>query len=228
MNGLEQIRDAYDALVARIAAVERDWTHDVEIVAVTKAFPPAAVEYAVEVGFGAIGENYAQELLAKQETIDAQSPRPRVDFIGRLQSNKVRLLSGVVDRWASVDRTSLAKEIARRDPAAHVLVQVNSTGEDSKGGCAPEFTVQLVEQCRDLGLVVDGLLTVGPTGTTPDAAAPGFRMVRGLVDELGLDVCSMGMSADLDVAIAAGATSVRIGSDIFGARPVHPSTEMLG
>lgn len=227
MNDATQILRARTDLLERIAAVPRAWTHDVEIVAVTKAFPAEIVQRAAAAGFTAIGENYAQELLAKQPAIDSVSPRPRVDFIGRLQSNKVRQLVGLVDRWASVDRSSLAREIARRDPGAHVLIQVNSTGEAHKGGCAPDVTPQLVAECVEAGLMVDGLLTVGPTDGVAHDAMPGFELVRGLVDELGLRVCSMGMSGDLEVAVGAGATSVRIGSAVFGTRPVHPSADPL-
>lgn len=217
----------------RIDAVERDWDHDVEIVAVTKAFDPSIIERAVKAGCRAIGENYAQDLLSKRDAIDGldRSLRPRVDFIGHLQSNKVRQLVGLVDRWSTVDRTSLAKEIAKRDPGAAVLVQVNATGEANKGGCDPEGLAELLRACRELGLDVIGLLGIGPTGAPPAAAAPAFTTVRRLVDEHGLDECSIGMTADLEVAVACGATSIRVGSALFGERPggpVHQQTSERG
>ena len=215
------VRVALASLRARIDQINRTWTHEVEITAVTKAFSPDVITAAVEAGCAAIGENYAQELLEKRPTLDALDVerRPRVDFIGRLQSNKVRQLAGIVDRWATVDRTSLANEIARRDPGGRVLVQVNTTGESHKGGCPVDDVSSLVAHCRALGLVVEGLLTVGPTEGEPVEAASGFVEVRRLVDELGLEVCSMGMTADVDVAVACGSTNVRIGSALFGARP---------
>jgi pyridoxal phosphate enzyme (YggS family) len=208
----------------RIDAVQRSWDHDVEVVAVTKAFDPSIVEQAVAAGFTAIGENYAQDLLSKRDVIRAfdVDRRPRVDFIGHLQSNKVRQLAGLVDRWGTVDRASLAKEIAKRDPGATVLIQVNATGEDQKGGCAPSDVAALLGTCHDLGLSVIGLLGIGPTGQPPEAATPAFTTIRRLVDEHDLDVCSMGMTADLEVAVACGASSIRVGSALFGQRPGGP------
>lgn len=217
----------------RVDAVERPWNHEVEIVAVTKAFDPSIVERAVTAGCRAIGENYAQDLLSKREVIDAfgDDRRPRVDFIGHLQSNKVRQLAGLVDRWATVDRTSLVREIAKRDPGASVLIQVNATGESQKGGCDPAEVPELLGACRDMGLIPVGLLGIGPTGQAPEAAVPAFTSVRALVDEHGLDVCSMGMTADLEVAVSCGATSVRLGSALFGQRPggpVHQQSDERG
>lgn len=217
----------------RIDAVQRPFDHPVEITAVTKTFPPETVVAAVEAGCGAIGENYAQDLLTKRDVIESFEPlvRPRIDFIGQLQSNKVRQLVGLVDRWCTVDRSSLVRELAKRAPGADVLIQVNVTGEDGKGGCAPDLVADLVERCVESGLAVSGLLAVGPTGRPPEDAAAGFATVRSMVDELGLAVCSMGMSADLEVAVAEGSTNVRIGSAIFGSRPdtpVHPEGDGRG
>lgn len=214
------------ALRARIDAVHRPWSHPVDITAVTKAFAPTVIGAAVEAGCTAIGENYAQELLSKRAAIEALAPehRPRVDFIGHLQSNKVRQITDLVDRWCTIDRPSIAAEIAKRAPEAEVLIQVNATAEERKGGCRPTEVEALLDHCVSRGLTVLGLLTIGPTGQPAEAAAPGFRVVRSLVDDLGLDVCSMGMTADLEVAVACGSTNVRIGSALFGARPepVHP------
>jgi PLP dependent protein len=192
---------------------------NVAVLAVTKGFGADAIDAAVAAGCGAIGENYAQELLAKRQTLDAHRGDLEAHFIGRLQSNKVRSLTEVVDRYATVDRGSLVNEIARRDPGARVLVQVDTTDTPDKGGCRPDDAPALVRTAVDAGLVVEGLMTVGPTEGGPEAAAPGFRVVRALVDDLGLDVCSMGMSADLEVAVAAGSTEVRVGTALFGERP---------
>jgi PLP dependent protein len=220
---------------SRIDAVERNWTHDVEITAVTKAHAPQVIELAVAAGCTSVGENYAQELLTKQSTIDSMplQQRPRVDFIGQLQSNKVRQIAGLVGRWATVDRVALADEIAQRDAGARVLIQVNSTGELQKGGCDPVDAEALVSRCRERGLHVEGLMTVGPTSGIAEDAVSGFRLVRRLVDDLGLSVCSMGMTGDLEQAVACGATNVRIGSALFGARtaislPVHPRGDRPG
>lgn len=189
---------------------------DVDVLAVTKGFGPEAVVAAAAAGLGAIGENYAQELVTKAPTAAAHGLR--VHFIGQLQSNKVRQLAGLVDVWETVDRPRLVAEIARRAPGAIVLVQVDATGEAGKGGCPVAEVPGLVDVARDAGLRVAGLMTVGPTEGGPEAARPVFRTVRRLTDELGLATCSMGMSADLDVAVDEGATEVRVGTALFGPR----------
>ncbi len=188
----------------------------VDIVAVTKSFGPEAYRAAAAVGLVDVGENYAQELVAKHAELPSGLV---VHFIGQLQTNKVRLVAPCVDVYESVDRPSLATEIARRAPGAAVLVQVDTSGGLGKGGCATGDVPALVAHCSDLGLEVRGLMAVGPTTGGPEAARPGFRQVRHLVDELGLSVCSMGMSDDLEVAVEEGSTQVRVGSALFGARP---------
>lgn len=190
---------------------------DVEVLAVTKGFGPDAVTAAAAVGLRAIGENYAQELLVKAPV--AAEAGLAVHHIGQLQSNKVRQLARSVDLWETVDRPRLVAELARRAPGARILVQVDTTGEPGKGGCPLHDVADLVGEAVDAGLRVEGLMTVGPTSGGPEAARAGFRAVRRLVDELGLATCSMGMSDDLEVAVAEGSTEVRVGTALFGARP---------
>jgi len=189
----------------------------VEIVAVTKGFGPDAVTAAAAAGLRAIGENYAQELAVKAPA--ATEAGLAVHFIGQLQTNKVRQLAGTVDVWETVDRLRLVAELAKRAPGATVLVQVDTTGELGKGGCPVDDVAGLVSAARDAGLVVDGLMTVGPTTGGAAAARPGFRTVRRLADDLGLATCSMGMTADLEVAVEEGSTRVRVGTALFGPRP---------
>jgi len=184
---------------------------------VTKGFGPDAVAAAAAAGCRGIGENYAQELVTKAPT--ARRAGVAVHFIGQLQTNKVRQLAGLVDLWETVDRPRLVAELSRRAPGARVLVQVDTTGEEGKGGWPIADVPALVRAATDAGLVVVGLMTVGPTEGGPEAARPGFRAVRALVDELGLTTCSMGMSADLDVAVEEGSTEVRVGTALFGPRP---------
>lgn len=213
------VRDALDQLRERIRVAGGV---DVEVVAVTKTFGPEAIEAALAAGCRAIGENYAQELLAKREAASAAE----VHFIGQLQSNKVRQLAGIVDVYETVDRAKLADEIAKRDPGARVLLQVDTAGERGKGGVPLDELDELADHVRSLDLQLDGLMTVGPTEGGPAAAAPGFRLVRDAVDRLGLTVCSMGMSGDLEVAVAEGSTQVRVGTALFGARSdVHTRGE---
>lgn len=209
------------ALVTERVAVVRDRIRAaggddrVTLVAVTKSFPASVIDAAVAAGCPDIGESYARELLAKLPDVTS---RPGVRFIGQLQTNKVRSLAGVVDVYETVDRESLAVELARRVPNARVLVQVSTNGEAGKGGCSPAETEPLVDRCRSLGLAVEGLMTIGPTAAGPGGARTGFRVVRALVDRLALKVCSMGMSGDLEVAVGEGSTEVRIGSALFGPR----------
>jgi len=216
----DDVRRELAALGQRIDAVDRPWNHQVEVLAVTKGFAPDVVGLAVDAGCSAIGENYAQELLTRVPVLDRLGDRrPTVYFIGHLQSNKVRQLAGIVDVWATVDRASLACEIAKRAPAARVLVQLNATGEAQKSGCAPDDAAALIDRCGEVGLVVEGVLAMGPTDGDASATRAAFEVARGIADEHGLDVVSLGMSGDLEVAVAAGSTQVRVGTALFGARP---------
>lgn len=219
-----EVRANLAAVRQRIADAGGD---DVSILAVTKGFGPEVIGVAAAAGCGAVGESYAQELLSKLDAIDAVGGLP-VHFIGQLQSNKIRQLAGHVARYDSVDRVKLVREIAKRDPGASILLQVDTstlTGHvgDGKGGCPISELDALVDDARDAGLDLQGLMTVGPTVGGPPAARPGFEAVRAAVDRHGLEVCSMGMSADLDAAVDCGSTEVRIGTALFGPRPV-PTT----
>lgn len=193
----------------------------VVIVAVTKGFTAEAVRAAAAVGLIDIGENYAQELVAKQDELGDAADGLRWHAIGRLQTNKVRTLVGRVALWQSVDRDALAAELARRAPGAAVLVQVDLAGLPGRGGCRPDEVPRLVAAWRDRGLDVQGLMGVGAPGPA-EGAREGFRRLRALADELTLPVRSMGMSSDLEVAIEEGATMVRLGTALFGARPRLP------
>jgi pyridoxal phosphate enzyme (YggS family) len=214
------------ALAERLQRVRRQIAeaggHDVEILAVTKGHPVDVIEAASAAGLKAIGENYAQELVGK--SADARFAKAMHDvavhFIGQLQTNKVRQIVDLVDVYETLDRPALVAELAKRAPGAHVLVQVNTTADATKGGCLPGEVESLVTQAVSAGLAVDGLMTVGPTTGGPEAARPGFRAVRSLCESLGLSTCSMGMSDDFVVAVQEGSTRVRLGSVLFGMRPV--------
>jgi pyridoxal phosphate enzyme (YggS family) len=201
----------------RIDAVDRPFDHRVHVVAVTKGFPGWAIEEAVAAGCRQVGENYAQEVIEKRTVIERSGAE--LHFIGRLQTNKVRQLVGLVQVWSSLDRASVIDEVAKRAPGSRVLVQVDTSGDPAKGGCSLSMVDECVSRCAEQGLRVEGLMTVGPTDAPPEAARGGFRAVRALVDELGLGVCSMGMSGDLEVAVQEGSTELRIGTALFGARP---------
>jgi pyridoxal phosphate enzyme (YggS family) len=210
---MSALADVRERITKAATAVGRN-PGDVTLVVVTKTFPVDAIRPVVAEGATDLGENRAQELLAK--TGGLADLQPRWHFIGRLQRNKVRALAPHVALWQSVDRVELATAIAHEAPGAAVLVQVNVGAEPQKGGCAPDAAHPLVDEVRTLGLDVRGLMTVPPEGGD---ARPFFSQLRRLTDELALSVCSMGMSSDFEDAIREGSTMVRIGSAIFGPRP---------
>ena len=187
----------------------------VSLIAVTKSFGIDALRAASSAGCDGVGENYAQELLEK---ITIGLPSIDVHFIGALQSNKVRSLAGHIALWQSVDRDSVVDELGRRAPGASILIQVDTTQEPSKGGVNPGELDALRERAESRGLVVKGLMTIGPTDGTQEECEKSFGILRHLVNEQGLSVCSMGMSADYQIAVACGSTMVRVGSGLFGNR----------
>jgi pyridoxal phosphate enzyme (YggS family) len=222
-QAVADIRSRADAVRERIRTAGGD-PASIALVAVTKAFPASVMRHALEAGLLDVGENYAQELADKAEALGPDALvalGARLHFVGRLQRNKVRALAPLVDLWQTVDRPELGAEIARRAPGAAVLVQVNASGEASKGGCRLDDAPALVDQLRRVGLDVRGVMTVGVADDEP-ATGRAFAAVAALADSLDLPVRSMGMSADLEVAVAEGATMVRIGRDLFGPRPLRP------
>jgi pyridoxal phosphate enzyme (YggS family) len=189
----------------------------VRLVAATKTVPAERVAEAVALGVTDIGENRAQELIAKADAVDELASSTAAlcwHFLGRLQRNKVRSLAARVTWWQSVDRDPLGTAIARHAPGARVLVEVNLAGEPQKGGCAPGDAARLVDAFRKAGLRVEGLMTIPPAGEDP---RPWFAALRELADALGVHELSMGMTDDFEAAVAEGATMVRIGRAIFGA-----------
>jgi hypothetical protein len=229
MTTAGDVEERLAAVRERIAAAGRPPT-EVVVVAVTKGFGVDAVEAATAAGIADLGENYAQELAEKADAApSAPAPAPgdarRWHFLGHVQRNKVRVIAGTVHLWQGVDRVAAGEEIAKRAPGARVLVQVRIEGRDDRNGCEPGDVPALVEQLDGLGLDVRGLMAVGPAGP-PELARAGFRQVSALADRLGLQERSMGMTADLGVAVEEGSTMVRVGRGLFGARPVAPKTRL--
>ncbi|CAN5722761.1 YggS family pyridoxal phosphate-dependent enzyme [soil metagenome] len=185
----------------------------IRLVAVTKGFSVDVVRSAVAAGLVEVGESYAQELEAKAADVDGA----RWHFVGRIQRNKVRRVAPLVALWHGVDRLVAGAEIARRSPGAAVLVQVDVSGEPQKGGCAWDDVPRLVDELGGLDLDVRGLMAVGPRGPA-ERSRPAFRRVVLLAERLGLPERSLGMSGDLEVAVQEGATTVRIGTALFGPR----------
>lgn len=187
----------------------------VTLVGASKTVPAERLVEAVDAGLRDLGENRAQELLAKAPVLDAAGRTPRWHFVGRVQRNKVAALAPYVALWHSVDRLPLGEAIARRAPGARVLVQVDVADEPQKGGCTPDDAPGLADSLRALGLDVAGLMTVPPRAADARAC---FATVRELASRVGADELSMGMSEDFEVAVEEGATIVRVGRAIFGPR----------
>jgi pyridoxal phosphate enzyme (YggS family) len=213
----DQVETALAEVRRRIVVAGGDPAR-VGVVAVTKGFGPDAVAAAVDAGLVDIGENYAQELLTKAATVESAV---RWHFLGPVQRNKVAALAPHVHLWQAIDRLAAGEAIAKRQPGAHVLVQVNVSGEASKAGVAPPEAADLVGALRGLDLDVAGLMAVGPSGPREDARA-GFRLLAAMAEDLGLQERSMGMSEDLEIAVEEGATMVRIGRALFGPRLGSP------
>ena len=218
MSDRDAILERITAVRQRIAGAGADPAR-VRIVAVSKGFGPGVAQTAVSAGHVDLGENYAQDLVAKASAVEpGPAGPPRWHFVGGVQRNKVTKLAPLVDLWHTVDRADLGRAIARHAPGAGVLVQVNVTGESTKGGCEPAATGPLVDELRAVDLDVRGLMTIGRLGDA-DASREGFARLAAIARELGLEELSMGMTDDLQEAVAEGATLVRVGTAIFGPRP---------
>lgn len=197
---------------------------EITLVAATKTVSAERVAEVLVAGVTDLGENRAQELLAKAALLPQSlapdregpsPPAPRWHFLGALQRNKVKALAPWVACWQSVDREALADVLARHAPGSRVLVEVNLAAEAQKAGCAPEEAPGLVEVLVERGLLVEGLMAVPPHGEDP---RPWFARLRDLGESLGLAALSMGMTDDYEVAVEEGATMVRVGRALFGPR----------
>jgi pyridoxal phosphate enzyme (YggS family) len=202
----------------------------VTLLAVSKTFDAAAVRQALAAGQHAFGENYVQEALAKIDALADQRAQLEWHLIGPLQSNKTRAVAEAFDWVHSVDRLKIAERLAEQRPPGlpplQLCLQVNISGEASKGGVAAGDVATLARAVAALpaGRVrLRGLMAIPEPAADPAAQALPHRRLRDLLaslqrDGLALDTLSMGMSADLEAAVAEGATIVRIGTAIFGAR----------
>jgi pyridoxal phosphate enzyme (YggS family) len=232
------VASALGELRRRIAAAAvragRD-PHEVTLVGVAKRQPVSAVCAAVRAGLGHVGESYVQEDLAKRPELlralrDAGVAPPRWHFVGRLQRNKARHVAASFDLVETLDREALGDELDRRAAAAgrrlDVLLQVDVAGEPQKGGAKPEDVPALLDRSRRWSaLRVAGLMAIPPATDLPEESRPAFARLRALREALrgapgaeALRELSMGMSADFEVAIEEGATIVRVGTALFGAR----------
>ncbi len=228
-----QRADEIRARIAAACAAAGRTPAGVELLAVTKTHPAAAVDYAARYGLRAVGENRVQEGLEKRAQIAPESAGVRWELIGHLQSNKARLAAQHFDRVQSVDSEKLLNHLDRAatelGKILPVLLQINAGNDPAKFGADPADAPRLLEAAlARKSLRVDGLMTIAPLGATPEEtaahAARTFANLRELRDTLTgrtgipLRELSMGMTGDLELAVAAGSTLVRVGTALFGAR----------
>ncbi|MFC3061731.1 YggS family pyridoxal phosphate-dependent enzyme [Paenirhodobacter populi] len=192
---------------------------DVALIAVSKVQPAERVEAVLRTGHRLFGENYVQEAEAKWPAWRAEYPGIAVHMIGPLQTNKAKLAVELFEAIHTLDRPSLAQKLARlaqaRGRSPDLFIQVNTGAEPQKAGVLPADLDAFVAEARGMDLPVIGLMCIPPEGIDP---APHFTMLAEMAARNGLTGLSMGMSADFEIAIAHGATHVRVGSAIFGAR----------
>ncbi len=213
---------SYSEILARVTAAVRDAGRpdgSVSLIAVSKVQPLDRVRAVLEAGHRLFGENYVQEAVAKWPDLRAEFGRIDVHMIGPLQTNKAKLAVELFDAIHTVDRPSLAEKLARlaqdRGASPHLFVQVNTGREPQKAGILPEEADAFIARCRALDLPIHGLMCIPPEG---EDSSPHFAVLAEMARRNGLAGLSMGMSADFEAAIAAGATHIRVGSAIFGAR----------
>jgi pyridoxal phosphate enzyme (YggS family) len=220
------VADHLASVQARIAAAARAAGRDpgaVSLVAVSKAFPAGAAAAALAAGHRLFGENRVQEAQGKWPALKARHPDSELHLIGPLQTNKVKAAVALFDAIETVDRprlaAALADEMARTGKRPECFIEINTGGEAQKAGIAPEAADAFIERCKDeFALPVVGLMCIPPLDADP---APHFARLAACARRNGLAKLSMGMSADFELAIRHGATHVRVGTAIFGARPAH-------
>lgn len=230
-HSVEKLEANLATLNARIdAACAQSGRHrnTVKLMAVTKRFPLEVAASAVASGLTLLGENRIQEAVEKIKTADFKA---RWELIGHLQSNKAQLAANHFDAIQSVDSVKLARRLDRfareGEKRLPILLQVNTGADPGKFGFQTEATESALHQILELeSLTVEGLMTIGPLPSTPESAKAAFYKLRDLRDQLTekighpLPELSMGMSGDLESAIEAGSTCIRVGSALFGQRPV--------
>lgn len=208
---------------AKIAAAEREAGREagaVTLVAVSKTFDAADIGPVIEAGQRVFGENRVQEAQGKWPDLKEAFPDIELHLIGPLQSNKAKEAVALFEVIETVDRDKIAvevaKEIIRQGRGPKLYVQVNTGSEPQKAGIEPREAVAFVRRCREVhGLGIEGLMCIPPADENP---GPHFALLEKLGEEAGVAKLSMGMSGDYETAIAFGATSVRVGSAIFGSR----------
>lgn len=220
--------DGLAAILARLRAAEARAGRPAgaaTLVAVSKLQPEGRVRAVIGAGQRTFGENRVQEAQRRWTPLRAEFPGLELHLVGPLQSNKARAAMELFAAIHSLDRPRLAEALARlaqeRGACPALFVQVNTGREPQKAGCLPEEADALVARARALDLPVAGLMCIPPEAEDP---VPHFRALRAMAERNGLGGLSMGMSGDFEAAVAEGATHVRVGSALFGARP-RPAPE---
>jgi pyridoxal phosphate enzyme (YggS family) len=219
MSVEERLQDV-KARIAKAESYAKRPSASVRLVAVSKTFEADAIRPVIEAGQRVFGENRVQESQGKWPQLKAETPDIELHLIGPLQSNKAADAVALFDVIETVDREKIARalavEIEKQGRAPKLYVQVNTGLEPQKAGIDPKETEQFVQFCRnDLGLAIEGLMCIPPADENP---GPHFALLQKLAKQCGMEKLSMGMSGDFETAIEFGATSVRVGSAIFGSR----------
>ncbi|MEL7198071.1 MAG: YggS family pyridoxal phosphate-dependent enzyme [Pseudomonadota bacterium] len=210
---------AVEQNIARMCKPARREPEDVTLIAVSKTHAPEKITPVLEIGHRAFGENRVQEAQGKWPELLERFPETELHLIGQLQSNKAEEAVELFDVIHSLDRPSLLKALAKAmDKAGKrvpCFVQVNIGDEDQKGGCPIKELPSFLAKVRDADVQVAGLMCLPPAGIEP---APFFALLHRLSQDNGIDGLSMGMSGDYETAVQLGATHVRVGTALFGAR----------
>ncbi|MDV7339860.1 YggS family pyridoxal phosphate-dependent enzyme [Terasakiella sp. A23] len=216
-ENLAQVKDS----IAEAATQASRQPTDIDLVAVSKVHPAETVREALVAGQRVFGENRVQEAQGKWPALKEEFDGVQLHLIGSLQTNKVKDAVALFDVIETVDRPKLARAIAKEQEkqgkSLDVYLQINTGEEDQKGGCLPAEADGFIKLCRDeLNLSIKGLMCIPPADEEPSLH---FAFLRELAKRHGLNCLSMGMSGDYETAIRFGATSVRVGTAIFGTRP---------
>jgi uncharacterized pyridoxal phosphate-containing UPF0001 family protein len=216
------VSERLEVVRGRIAAAGGD-PGSVKVVAVTKTFGPEAVLAAQAAGLDEVGENYAAELLEKAAQVQEAGGRPRWHYLGAIQRNKVGRLAGVVSVWQGLSRAVEAEAIAARagGERAAVFVEVNLATDPHRPGAPLDEVPGLVRRSLEAGLDVRGLMAVAPRPGSGPSAEEAFGVVARLRSSLRLEELSIGMTGDLEAAVRAGSTMLRVGRALFGPRDPH-------
>ncbi len=226
---MQGVKERIQRIKREIASVCREAgrpENDVKLIVVTKTKPLGIIQEVIESGHNIIGENRAQEIEQKVPFLESGI---EVHMIGSIQSNKVSKVVPLVDWIHSADRkkiiTRIDKYSKQNEKRMNLLVQVNTSGEESKSGCAPDMAEELCSYASELsGITLRGVMTIGPLTQDMERVAHSFRMLKGIADRIsvycegGKAEVSMGMSGDYSTAIKEGATMIRVGSAIVGKR----------